>query len=139
MTKLKHTQEGNIQMQRQLGDYNTQMSEIQRKNEIDQELRQQLIEAQEKITELERKLDQMVVQNELLKNGEQKLIDALMISNEELAKIESKNERLESEISNLQTSLLKTKEMAKETDNTEKSMTGNMNAVIEVNSKAGTR
>ncbi|VDK64326.1 unnamed protein product [Onchocerca ochengi] len=138
MTKLKHTQEGNIQMQRQLGDYNTQMSEIQRKNEIDQELRQQLIEAQEKIAELERKLDQMVVQNELLKNGEQKLIDALMISNEELAKIESKNERLESEISNLQTSLLKTKEMAKETDNTEKSMTGNMNAVIEVNSKAGT-
>ncbi|VDO41207.1 unnamed protein product, partial [Onchocerca flexuosa] len=139
MTKLKHAQEKNIQMQRQLDDYSTQMSELQRKNEIDQELRQQLVEEQKKITELERKLDQMVVQNELLKNGEQKLTDALMISNEQLAKTESKNERLESEISNLQASLLKTEEMAKKTDNSEKSIVGTMNAVIEVHSKAGTR
>ncbi|OZC11230.1 hypothetical protein X798_01646 [Onchocerca flexuosa] len=138
MTKLKHAQEKNIQMQRQLDDYSTQMSELQRKNEIDQELRQQLVEEQKKITELERKLDQMVVQNELLKNGEQKLTDALMISNEQLAKTESKNERLESEISNLQASLLKTEEMAKKTDNSEKSIVGTMNAVIEVHSKAGT-
>ncbi|KAM3719141.1 Laminin-like protein [Dirofilaria immitis] len=55
-TKLKHTQEKNIQMQQQLDDYSTQMNES-RRGEID--LDQQLVQAQKEITELKQKLDQM--------------------------------------------------------------------------------
>ncbi|MCP9261942.1 BMA-HCP-2 [Dirofilaria immitis] len=134
-TKLKHTQEKNIQMQQQLDDYSTQMNES-RRGEID--LDQQLVQAQKEITELKQKLDQMVKQNEFLKNGEQKLTDTLMISNKQLAKTESKNERLKSEISNLKASLLKAEGMAKGTDHPEKSIMENMNATVEMHSKPTT-
>ncbi|CAG9537484.1 unnamed protein product [Cercopithifilaria johnstoni] len=137
-TKPKHTQEEKIQMERQLDGNGTQMNELQGKNEVDQEFHQQLVEAQRKITELKRKLDQVIEQNGLLKNGEQKLMDALVISNKQLAETESKNERLESEISNLQASLLKAGEMAKKTDHSVKLMQDDPNAMIEIHAKAGT-
>ncbi|EJD76266.1 hypothetical protein, variant [Loa loa] len=132
MTELKHTQEENIQIRRQLDNYGAQMSELHQKNEVTQEFRQQLVEAQKKAIKLERKLNQVVEQNGLLKNGEQKLMDALMVSNKQLAEMESKNERLESEIFNLQASLLKTAEKAKKTDRPEKSVMHDANAVVEI-------
>ncbi|VBB26933.1 unnamed protein product [Acanthocheilonema viteae] len=137
-TKLKHTQEESIQVQRQLYDNGTQTSELQIMNEVSQEFHQQLIEAQRKIMELEQRLDQVIEQNGLLKNAEEKLMDALMVSNKQLAKMESKNEKLESEVSNLQASLLKAEKMAKKTNQKKSVMHGNSNAVIEVHGKSGT-
>lgn len=73
-------------------------------------------------------------QNKLLKNGEEKLMDALAISNKQVAETESKNQRLESEISNL-----KTRKIAKKTDHSGKSVMRDANAMIEVHGKLGTR
>ncbi|VDK74171.1 unnamed protein product [Litomosoides sigmodontis] len=138
-TKLEHTQKECIQVQRQLEDSIMQMSELQKKNEINQEFRKKLVEAQEKIEELERRLDEMLEQNRLLKNGEGKLMDALAISNKQLAEKESKNERLKSEISGLQASLLKAKKMAKKIDHSEKSvMHDDESLVDDVHGKAET-
>lgn len=131
---LEELKEDSFQMQRQLDDYKTQMSELQRQNEVNQEFHQQLVEAQKKIAELERRLEQVMEQNELLKNGEEKLMDALAISNKQVAETESKNQRLESEISNL-----KTRKIAKKTDHSGKSVMRDANAMIEVHGKLGTR
>lgn len=139
-TKLEHTQEENIQIQGQLEDNSMRMSELQSKNEVNQNIRQQLVEAQGKIRELERRLDEMLEQNRLLKNGEQKLMDALMISNKQLAEKESKNERLESEISHLQISLSKAGKMAKKIGHSEKSgMHDDENLMVDVHGKEETR
>lgn len=138
-TKLKHMQEKSIHMQRQLDDSGMQMCDLQKK-EVNQEFHQQFVEAERKITELEHKLDQMVKQNGLLKSGEQKLMDALAISNKQLAKTESKNEKLESEISNLQNSLLKAREVTKKMNYLEKSVVRDeTNPAVEAHGKAEER
>lgn len=128
--KLKHSQEKNIDIQRELDDCHAQIRDLQQMNEVDQGAHQQLVEAQKKITELERKLDQVVEQNELLKDGEQKLTNALMISNTQLAKMESKNGKLELEISSLHASFLKTEKVSKTMSHPEKLVMNETSAMI---------
>ncbi|KAK6104254.1 hypothetical protein QQG55_15565 [Brugia pahangi] len=118
-TEMEHTQGESVDMQRQLDSYNAQME-----NESNQDLHQQLVEAQRKVVELESRLNEVVEQNRLLKNSEQKLMDALMVSNKSGP--------------NLQTSLLKKAKITKNRGRVRKPMMHDGNTMVEVHGKVGT-
>uniref|UniRef100_A0A915PLM3 Uncharacterized protein n=1 Tax=Setaria digitata TaxID=48799 RepID=A0A915PLM3_9BILA len=147
-TELMHTQEENSFIRRQLDNYDTQMNELRKVSpelgvqgdteEVGQDLCQQLIDPQSEIARLKLGLSKMAEQNELLKDGEEKLLDALMISNKKLVKIESENENLRLEIVNLKTLLRKAEESTKKKDHAEKLVMEKANVKMEMHSEGET-